>query len=92
VLARANAPRDAAASGTDFLMMLGYLTGGWQLARGAAAAAKARDAGEGDPAFMTAKQATAGAYMAYSLPEVGKMAARIAAGPEALAIMDPAWL
>ena len=92
VLARANAPRDAAASGTDFLMMLGYLAGGWQLARGAAAAAKAKDAGEGDPAFMAAKQATAGAYMAYSLPEVGKMAARIAAGPEALAGMDPDWL
>ena len=92
VLARANAPRDAAASGTDFLMMLGYLAGGWQLARGAAAAAKASDAGEGDPAFMDAKQATAGAYMAYSLPEVGKMAARIAAGPEALAGMDPDWL
>ena len=92
MLARANAPRDAAASGTDFLMMLGYLAGGWQLARGAAAAAKASDAGEGDPAFMDAKQATAGAYMAYSLPEVGKMAARIAAGPEALAGMDPDWL
>ena len=92
VLARANAPRDAAASGTDFLMMLGYLTGGWQLARGAAAAARATADGEGDPAFMKAKQATAGAYMAYSLPEVGKMAARIAAGPEALAGMDPDWL
>ena len=92
VLARANAPRDAAASGTDFLMMLGYLAGGWQLARGAAAAAGAMADGEGDPAFMKAKQATAGAYMAYSLPEVGKMAALIAAGPEALAGMDPDWL
>ncbi len=92
VLARANAPRDAAASGTDFLMMLGYLAGGWQLARGAAAAAGAMADGDGDPAFMKAKQATAGAYMAYSLPEVGKMAARIAAGPEALAGMDPDWL
>ena len=92
VLARANAPRDAAASGTDFLVMLGYLAGGGQLARGAAAAARATADGEGDPAFMKAKQATAGAYMAYSLPEVGKMAARIAAGPETLAAMDPAWL
>jgi hypothetical protein len=30
--------------------------------------------------------------MAYCLPEIGKMAARIATGPEALASMDPAWL
>ena len=92
VLARANSPRDAAASGTDFLMMLGYLSGGWQLARGAAAAAQAAAAGEGDPDFMAAKQASAGAYMAHSLPEVAKMAARIAGGPDALAAMNPDWL
>ena len=92
VLARANSPRDAAASGTDFLMMLGYLSGGWQLARGAAAAAQAAAAGEGDPDFMAAKQATAGAYMAHSLPEVAKMAARIVGGPDALAAMNPDWL
>ena len=92
VLARANSPRDAAASGTDFLMMLGYLSGGWQLARGAAAAAQAAASGEGDPDFMAAKQATAGAYMAHSLPEVAKMAAKIANGPDALAGMNPDWL
>ena len=44
LLARANSPRDAAASGADFLMMLGYLSGGWQLARGAAVATAARAA------------------------------------------------
>ena len=92
VLARANAPRDAAASGTDFLMMLGYLCGGWQLARAATAAATAKETGEGDPAFMDAKQATANAYMAYGLPEVAKMAAKISAGPDALAAMDAGWL
>ena len=92
LLARANSPRDAAASGTDFLMMLGYLSGGWQLARGAAAAARATASGEGDPDFMAAKQATAGAYMANSLPEVAKRAARIAGGPDALSGMNPDWL
>ncbi len=92
LLARANSPRDAAASGTDFLMLMGFLTGGWQLARAAASAASAEAAGEGDPAFMKAKQATAGAYMAYSLPEVSKLAAKISAGPDALAEMDPDWL
>ena len=92
LLARANSPRDAAASGTDFLMMLGYLSGGWQLARGAAAAARAKASGEGDPDFMVAKQATAGSYMAYSLPEVEKRAAKITGGPDALAEMNPDWL
>lgn len=92
LLARANSPRDAAASGTDFLMMLGYLSGGWQLARAASFAAGAEAAGNGDPAFMKAKKATAGAYMAYALPEVGKLAAKIAEGPDALFEMDPDWL
>jgi len=92
LLARANSPRDAAASGTDFLMMLGYLSGGWQLARGAAAASHAKAAGAGDPGFMAAKQATAGAYMAHSLPEVAKYAAKISGGPDALSDMNPDWL
>ena len=60
--------------------------------RAAASAASAEAANEGDPAFMKAKQATAGAYMAYSLPEVSKLAAKINAGPDALAEMDPDWL
>ena len=92
LLARANSPRDAAASGADFLMMLGYLSGGWQLARGAAAAAHSAASGEGDPEFMAAKQATASAYMAHSLPEVSKMAAKISSGPDALSAMNPDWL
>ena len=92
LLARANSPRDAAASGADFLMMLGYLSGGWQLARGAAAAARSAASGEGDPEFMAAKQATAGAYMAHSLPEVSKMAAKISGGPDALSAINPDWL
>ena len=92
LLARANWPRDAAASGADFLMMLGYLSGGWQLARGAAVAARSAASGEGDPEFMAAKQATAGAYMAHSLPEVSKMAAKILGGPDALSAINPDWL
>lgn len=92
LLARANAPRDAAAAGVDFVMMLGALTGGWQMARSADAAATAQKAEDGDPALMAAKQTTAGAYMAYCLPEIDTLAARMATGPDALANIDPALL
>ena len=92
LLGRANAPRDAAAAGVDFVMMLGSLTGGWQMARSADAAATAHKAGDGDPAFLAAKQTTASAYMAYCLPEIDTLAARMAAGPDALANIDPALL
>ena len=92
LLARANTPRDAAAAGADFVMLLGFLTGGWQMARAAAAAKRASDAGEGDPAFVAAKQATAAAYIAYCLPEIANLAAKMADGPAALAGIDPALL
>ena len=92
LLARANSPRDAAAAGVDFTMLLGYLTGGWQMARAAAAAYKAEHTGEGNPAFMQAKQASASAYIAYSLPEVAKLATKMAKGPDALSKVNPDWL
>ncbi|MGB2319446.1 MAG: acyl-CoA dehydrogenase C-terminal domain-containing protein, partial [Candidatus Puniceispirillum sp.] len=92
LLARANNPRDAAAAGVDFVMLLGYLAGGWQMARAAAAASKAEADHVGNPDFMKAKQASASAYIAYSLPEVGKLASKMMAGPDALAKMDASWL
>ena len=58
LLARANSPRDAASAGVDFTMLLGYLAGGWQMARAGAAAGRALAIGEGAPDFMRAKQAT----------------------------------
>lgn len=92
LLARANNPRDAAAAGVDFIMLIGYLTGGWQMARAATAAAKAEAEQAGNPDFMKAKQASAAVYMAYSLPEVGKLASKMMNGPDALAKMDINWL
>jgi alkylation response protein AidB-like acyl-CoA dehydrogenase len=92
LLARANSPRDAASAGVDFTMLLGYLAGGWQMARAGAAAGRALAIGEGAPDFMRAKQATTNAYMAYCLPEVDKLAAKMRKGPDALATMDPDWL
>ena len=92
LLARANSPRDAASAGVDFTMMLGYLAGGWQMARAGAAASRALADGEGAPDFMHAKQATANAYMAYCLPEVDKLAAKMRHGPDALAAINPDWL
>ena len=92
LLARANSPRDAASAGVDFTMLLGYLAGGWQMARAGAAAVRALAIGEGAPDFMRAKQATTNAYMAYCLPEVDKLAAKMRKGPDALATMDPDWL
>ena len=92
LLARANSPRDAASAGVDFTMLLGYLAGGWQMARAGAAAGRALAIGEGAPDFMRAKQATTNAYMAYCLPEVDKLAAKMRKGPDALATIDPDWL
>jgi len=92
LVARANSPRDVASVGVDFTMLLGYLAGGWQMARASAAAGRALAVGDGAPEFMRAKQATTNAYMAYCLPEVEKLAAKMRNGPDALAKIDPEWL
>ena len=55
-------------------------------------ASRALASGEGATDFMQAKQGTTNAYMAYCLPEVDKLAAKMRHGPEALAAIDPDWL
>ena len=66
-----NATRDPAAAGcvsVPFMMLLGYLGGGWMLARAALKAQEQLDTGEGDAAFLQAKKATCLFYHEHLLP------------------------
>ncbi len=60
---------DVAAAATPYLRMFGLTLGGALLARQAAEAARRLDAGDGDPAFLKAKIATARFYAEQLLPE-----------------------
>ncbi len=88
---RANMPRDAAVSGVDWLMLLGYLFGGWQMAKSGHLAST--QAGETfSPDFIAAKQATCQIYLSSCLPHIESLAAKISnAGTDVLS-MRPEWL
>lgn len=60
---------DAAAGATPYLRMFGIVAGGWLLAKQAAAASERLAAGEGDPAFLKAKIATARFFAEQVVPQ-----------------------
>ncbi|WP_312382205.1 acyl-CoA dehydrogenase [Stutzerimonas balearica] len=64
----------------NLMMLLGYLCGGWAMARSALAASAALAAGRGDPAFLEAKLVTAGFYADHLLPRTGALLASVLAG------------
>ena len=53
---------------------MGWLTGGFQMARAALAARVKLDAGQGDPAYLNAKIATARFYAEQIMPQIPALA------------------
>jgi len=76
----ANDPNAAGAVSVNFLMLVGTLLGGWQLARAAAAALDRLDAGTDDESFCATKIATARFYSEHVLPLTGAYRSAIEAG------------
>jgi alkylation response protein AidB-like acyl-CoA dehydrogenase len=86
----AHGARDAAAGATPYLRLFALTIGGWLLAKQARAAAERLAAGEGDPAFLRAKIATAHFYAEQLLPQVHGLRAAAVADAGALFALDPA--
>ena len=85
----AGAERDAElpnAVAFNYLMLMGYTLGGWQMAR-AALIASTRQATGNDRAFYTAKLKTARFYAEQVLPRCGGLARTIAFGADAVMAM-----
>ena len=90
LLDRAKEDRSVAgAAGVNFLMLLGYLLGGWVMARSALKAAGRLAEGEGDTSFLEAKVVTARFYGEHLLPRAGACLAAIEAGPETMMALSP---
>jgi hypothetical protein len=75
--------RAAHAVSVPFLRLWGLVAGGWQLGRAALVASKRLSAGEGDPAFMRAKIATARFYASALLPQAAALARTVTDSGEA---------
>jgi hypothetical protein len=82
--ARAGSPNDWLAGATPYLRLFGTVTGGWLLARSAAAAASLLETGEGDAEFLEAKIATALFYAGQILPTARGLLPSVTAGAEPL--------
>ena len=88
---RANSPRDAAVSGVDWLMLLGYLCGGWQMAKSAYIASEAATQAF-SPDFLAAKQTTCQIYITSCLPQIEALSAKIKGAGSDILTMRPEWL
>ncbi len=84
LLASANSPRRGAANGHHYLMLLGVLTGGWQMVRGAAIAQDVIKAEGSDKPFLEARKAMARLFITQRLPQIDALAETIMTGDEAV--------
>jgi 3-(methylthio)propanoyl-CoA dehydrogenase len=75
-----NNVKAAAAGSVPFLMLVGIVSGGWQMARAALAAQKKLDAGTGDASFYGAKLATARFYADHELTRAASLKESIVNG------------
>jgi hypothetical protein len=96
ILGGANTPRRPAASGSNYLMLLGTLCGGWLMTRSGAAAADALAKGEtgaiGNDDFMKIKLTTMQIYITHHLPKISGLACTITDGDNPALAMQPEWL
>ena len=83
-------PNDALAGATPYLELFGTVTGGWLLAKGAVAAAKALE--ENDDPFLRAKLTTAHFYCTQLLPRTIGLVPSITSGAGDLFEIDPEQL
>jgi len=85
LLDRAGDDRNVAgAASVNYLMLLGYVCGGWLLGQAALKAALRLESGGGDEAFLRGKIATARFFCEHLLPRADACLAAIEAGPESM--------
>jgi len=96
IIGSANSPRRPAAAASNYLMLLGTLTGGWLMARSGAAASNAIANGEtgttGNDDFMAVKITTMQIYITHHLPKLFALARTIVDGDAPILAMRPDWL
>jgi alkylation response protein AidB-like acyl-CoA dehydrogenase len=89
LLERARQDRNVAgAASVNWLMLLGYVCGGWLLGQSALKAAMRLESGGGDESFLEAKIVTARFYCEHLLPRAHACLAAIEAGPDSMMALN----
>ncbi len=81
-------PHVTGAASVNFLMLMGYLCGGWVMGRSVVKATHLRTAGTGDETFLAAKQVTAQFYFDHLLPRTFAHLATLKAGSNSMMSLD----
>ncbi|MFT5720747.1 MAG: alkylation response protein AidB-like acyl-CoA dehydrogenase [Motiliproteus sp.] len=76
-------PQAAASQSVNFMLLFGYLMGGWLMARSALRALELQDSAEGDQAFLNAKLITVRFYCEQLLPRTSACVAAVVSGSAA---------
>ncbi|RDE24994.1 acyl-CoA dehydrogenase [Motiliproteus coralliicola] len=85
------ASKDEAAAGSvavNFMMLFGYLSGGWMMARSALQAQAMLETGSGDAEFLQAKLVTARFYCEQLLPRTAGLLSAIRSGSDSTMALD----
>lgn len=86
-----HAPQDrnvAGGASVNFMMLLGFLFGGWVMGQSTLRAAQLLDAGGGDTTFLEAKQVTAQFYFDHLLPRTLSYLATVKSGSDSMMALD----
>jgi len=72
----------------NYMMLMGYLCGGWVMGVSALKAIKALESGSGDESFLKAKQVTAQFYFEHLLPRTASYFSTVMAGSESMMALN----
>jgi len=79
---------EAGGASVNYMMLMGYLCGGWVMGRSALKANQLLAAGAGDESFLKTKQVTAQFYFEHLLPRTASYLATVVAGSGSMMALD----
>ena len=92
IVSISNNKKRPAVSGVNYLMMLGYVFGGWMMIKSAAKSLELKNTGELDKDFLNAKVTTSSIYISSILPKIESLSSVILKGDEDILSMKKNWL
>jgi alkylation response protein AidB-like acyl-CoA dehydrogenase len=76
------------AASVNYMMLMGYLCGGWIMGQSALKASQAIESGSGEKAFMTSKLITSRFYFDHLLPRTASYLSTVLAGSDSMMALD----
>ena len=92
IVSISNNKKRPAVSGVNYLMMLGYVFGGWMMIKSASKSLELKNTGELDEDFLNAKVNTSSIYLSSILPKIQSLSSIILKGDEDILSMKKNWL